>query len=81
MATDSLIGFATGTLSDPLPDTHTDSLIGFASNTLSNPIGKADSAVGFASGVIRNPHYPIGVMTPDGLKYVPIQSWDGAHLI
>lgn len=73
--TNSLIGYATATLTIPTPGA---SLIGYTSATLTNPgPSKGPSAIGYASGVLVGPANsgpsPIGfVSKPIGFIHRPI---------
>ena len=76
MATDSLIGYAVGTLTVPPPAA--DSLIGYAVGTLTVPPPAADSLIGYAVGVLTAPADP-GIRVWDGAALVPgwPKTWDG----
>jgi hypothetical protein len=82
MATDSIIGFASATLTNPAPSvTYADSPIGFASAVLANPsAGYRDSLIGFASQSFSTPHLPVGVMVGGVIRYGAILTKQGNTL-
>ena len=56
--TDSLVGYAATTLSDP---TTADSYVGFVVGSLTEPAEANDSPVGFVVAELLPPHHPAGV--------------------
>jgi len=78
VAADSQWGYATTTLTDP---GFGNSDWGYAHTALSDPpLAPESSAWGTASTTLRRPHHPVGVLTDDGIKYVPLLIWDGTDL-
>ena len=77
MASDSLIGYVSGTLVDL---TSSDSLIGYVTAAQLAPINDTDSLIGYASGSITQPHHPIGVWDGTEIIWGPITTWDGTNL-
>lgn len=80
MPSDSLIGFATRTLSAPASGPRSDSFIGFATATLSDPIvsTRRDSPIGFVQITMTKPHLPVRVFTSTSeFKRVRSRTYDG----
>lgn len=76
---ESLIGYATGIITNPQASNVDDSQIGFISKTIVDGSSTItiDSFIGYTSSTIRRPHKPVGVKTASGVRYVSISVYDG----
>lgn len=74
---DSLVGYVTGTLNNPLTQ---DSFVGFAVGMLYDPNAHSDSLIGYASGILSPPHHPIGTWNGMSIAWSSIGTWDGTDV-
>lgn len=80
---DSDWAYAHVTIGEPTASGPTDSPWAYSHVTIREPLPpepRSDSDWAYVHVTIRPPHHPIGILTPDGLVYVPISAWNGTTL-